>query len=66
MKRHPLGAWPLQRRQPVTHLLEARPKPMRQELDIVALGARRLEEWPIRHKQRRREIIRHRDPRERP
>ena len=49
----------------MTDLLEARAEAVREELDVVALGAGCLEERLVGHEQRRGEVVRERDPRER-
>ena len=46
-------------------LLEARAEAVGEQLDVVALGARGLEEGPVGHQQRRREVVGERDAGER-
>ena len=62
---HALRAGPAQRRQPVADLLEARAEAVAQQLDVVALGARRLQERLVRHEHRGGEVVRERDAAER-
>ncbi len=58
---HALGAGAAEGGEPVADLLEARAEAVREQLDVVALGARRLDERLVGHEQRRGEVVGERD-----
>ena len=65
MERDPVGARPAERREPVADLLEARPEPVTEQVDVVALLLRRLQEALVGHQHGRREVVGHRHAAER-